>query len=1056
MKHIFLKRLLSIGCRYAQTDRERQTILINNILSFQNILSAVFFGLALYILIHPWAMFVIWGYVPFSIISLVLSYYGQHRFSKMVNIGVAVLFPLLGLSWINPVDAMPMYWIGCYYLAQVPLVALIFDYYSERTYTFLAIASLLGSYYLFPFFDTWLSLDYQVTIENHKIYQIIFIFSILYIIGSFLYYVNIHYQLNLKTLDLLKETDLQNKELQAQKEELLLHVEQVANQQTELERASSEIQRLQKSQLDELHSELHQRTQAINAVVATLEFIPNGQIHTFNSNFSKILHTSPEVLETCNFWDLFTDTKSKDDFIAFTSSSLRANDLLQREVCMKCEHRSVWISLTIIPFFETEGNVSRFLVVGFSVDALKSQEEYLRHSRENLQFYDEGLTNMTQLMRFEADQSAEDWAYQLLSYLTDYLGAFQSALYAIPKVDAQELHLLTKYCFSDTQELPKTVSFGTGVVGEVARKQEDILFSEEDETVQDILQIGGKRVCIKSIYILPLLVNEKTEGILILNSLENLEDKSLGLLEKLAPNIAVNLAGLRKSWRIKQLLVDSENMNRSLMMNEETLKHSLLNLEQKTQELLEKETQVFEEKDLLHQKNMNLEKIIRERTEEMNNKNTQLLQLQTELQKALQHKRHQYDRLRTTLRAAQAVIYYQTYPNEKLHFLTDNIEEVSGYSEEEIRLKGWTINNLISEKNQIRVIRQKRQAQEEYRIYEGGYYLKMRDNMTTRYVFERSIGIYNETNELTAWTGLISEITNIEKKEQEKYQIRLQKINEIVQKHSQKLAFTENKLIHAEKLSILGEQVAGIAHEINNPISFAHNGAESLETYWGEIRELLEKYEQLELQPSDASPLWQEIRDFKDEIEYEEVKEDLTGLSQDILAGTTRTLDIVRSMRNFARKNTDEIEPTDLHESLDSTLVILKNKYKHRIEIQRNYAPDLPIIPCFGGQINQVFMNLLANAIQAIPKKGEIIITTEKAKNEPLVWVKIQDTGIGMNPMTQKKIFETYFTTKPVNEGTGLGLAIVKSIVERHQGRIEVESQEGIGTEFRIALPLEL
>jgi len=1056
MKHISFKRLLSIGCRYAQTDRERQTILINNILSFQNILSAVFFGLALYIFIHPWAMFVVWGYIPFSIVSLFLAHYGQHRFSKLINIGAAILFPLVGLSWINPVNAPPIYWIGCYYLAQVPLVALIFDYYSERTYTFLAIGSLLGSYYLFPFFDTWFNFDYQVIIDNYKVYQTIFIFSILYIVGSFLYYVNIHYQLSLKTLGLLKETDLQNKELEAQKEELILHVEQVATQQTDLEKASSEIQRLQKSQLDELHSELHQRTQAIDAVVATLEFMPNGQIHTFNTNFPKILHTSSKVLEACNFWNLFTDEKSKDDLMAFTNGSLQSGDFLQKEVRMKCEYRPVWISLTITPFFGTAGNIIRFLVVGFSVDALKTQEEYLRHSRENLQFYDDGLTNMTQLMRFETDQSAEDWAYQLLSYLTDYLGAFQSALYAIPTVDAKELNLLAKYCFSDAQELPKKVLFGTGVVGEVARKQEDILFSEEDETVQDVLQIGGKTVRIKSIYILPLLVNEKTEGILILNSLENLADKSLGLLEKLAPNIAVNLAGLRKSWRIKQLLVDSESMNRSLMMNEETLRHSLLSLEQKTQELLEKEIQVFQEKDLLYQKNMNLEKIIRERTQEMNTKNTQLSNALTQSQKTLQHKIHQYNQLRGSLQATQVLIYYQTYPNNKLHFLTDNVEDITGYSQEEIHLKGWTMGDLISEKNQIRVLRQKQQAQENHQVYEGGYYLKMKDNMTTRYIFERSAGTYNKYNELIAWIGIVSEITDFEKKRQEKYQTRLQKINEIVEKHSQKLAFTEDKLLHAEKLATLGEQVAGIAHEINNPVSFAHNGAESLEVYWREMRELLEKYEQLELHPSDTSPLWQEIRNFKDEIEYEEVKEDLTDLSQDILTGTTRTLDIVRSMRNFARKNTDEIEPTNLHESLNSTLVILKNKYKHRIEIQRNYAPDLPTIPCFGGQINQVFMNLLANAIQAIPQKGKITITTEESKNEPFVWVKIQDTGIGMNPKTQKKIFEAYFTTKPVNEGTGLGLAIAKSIIERHQGRIEFDSQEGVGTEFRIALPLEL
>ncbi len=1072
MKNYTLTQFLSLGCQPSQSDTERRTILLNNILAFQNILAAFLFGIVLYFAVHPYAMWVIWAYIPFSVLSFVLAHYQKPQVAKIINVALAILYPLFGAVWFNPEGAPPMlFWVGNYYLAQISVVMLVFDYANtrERKYIYISLVLLILSYYVFPIFDDIFSFSYAIKLNYDLLYSIGILIAFTYVAGGFIYFLKISNRLNNNILKLLDETELQNQQMQAQQEELHQNMEELSAQREQLEQASGEIQHLQKVQLEALNQELNQRTEITNQVIATLELDAEGQILMCNDKFSELIQVSPEKLANTSVFNFILNANFKAELTEFFARNFTGIQFLQEEIELKTAfHKSVWISLTISPLFNTDGTIERFLAIGFSVDDIKNQQEYFRKSRENLQFYDTGLTKFTNLMRHETGQKAEDWAYALLAQLTDYLGAFQSAIYAVPQGKTQELRLLAKYCFGVEQHLPERLDFGAGIVGEVARSQEEILFYEEQ--VSEQLKVAGKWVRIKSVYVMPLLVAQQTEGVLILNSLENIADKSLGFLEKLAPNMAVNLAGLRDNLYIEELLHESKKINKSLQLNEETLRQSLLHLETQTIELVEREIHLKENQQMLEQKNQELEQTITTYTQELENKNQQFIRQQEELrynteelrlksekiQEFLEHETHQRLDLQSLLQQMNILIFQIDNQGNNIQFLNDCLLEITGYNSEEVSKMPLYFRELVDKRERIFLQKNLAEAIKNQMIFEQDYRLITKTKIRKR-VFERGMGIYDDDGKLIHWEGILVDISNYNKLLEERQKLREHKINQIVKKQLDKLRFTEERLIHAEKLASLGQQVAGIAHEINNPISYAHNGADSLQIYWLEMKELLEKYEKLETCPAqDFGQILTQILDYKDEIEYQELKQDITEISNDVVRGTERTLEIVKSMRNFARKNTDELQETNIHESLDSTLVILKNSYKHRIEIQQNYAADLPLIRCYGGQMNQVFMNLLANAIQAIPEKGTITIKTQFLMTQNQLLIQITDTGIGMNPETQERIFEPYFTTKPINEGTGLGLPIVKEIIEHHRGKLEVESELHVGTTFGVFLPTNL
>lgn len=270
------------------------------------------------------------------------------------------------------------------------------------------------------------------------------------------------------------------------------------------------------------------------------------------------------------------------------------------------------------------------------------------------------------------------------------------------------------------------------------------------------------------------------------------------------------------------------------------------------------------------------------------------------------------------------------------------------------------------------------------------------------------------------------------------------KIEEIVVQRTQELKQTHTQLVQAEKMSSLGQMVAGIAHEINNPISFVHNNLYIIKTDLEDICELLDKYQ-------NNQESLEDIKSFAEEIDFEETLDELKDVIETSSTGIQRIRDIVLNLRNFARLDEGERKIVDLYEGIDNSLMILNHKIKKGITIEKNYQP-IPHLFCEAGKLNQVFVNILNNASDAIEEQGVIRIEGYE-ENNYIVFI-FSDTGCGIPKEHIEKIFEPFYTTKQVGDGTGLGLSIVYSIIKDHNGKITVESEPG-KTEFKIELPLE-
>ncbi|MDW7693632.1 ATP-binding protein [Flammeovirgaceae bacterium SG7u.111] len=271
------------------------------------------------------------------------------------------------------------------------------------------------------------------------------------------------------------------------------------------------------------------------------------------------------------------------------------------------------------------------------------------------------------------------------------------------------------------------------------------------------------------------------------------------------------------------------------------------------------------------------------------------------------------------------------------------------------------------------------------------------------------------------------------------------------------LKSAQTAIVQSEKMASLGQLTTGIAHELNNPINFVSANVIPLRRDIEEIKELLAKYGKL-LYSDDPKAGLAEVEAYKKEIDLEFLTEEIESLLMGMEEGAKRTREIVNGLRNFSRLDEESPKTVDLHEGLDSTLILLKNKIKNHINIEKKYDPALQTIECFPGPINQVFMNILANAIHAIEdsrKQHESAgkITIETISNDANVLINISDTGCGMSQNTQQRIFEPFYTTKDVGRGTGLGLSIAYGIIKNHNGEITVDSHIGEGTTFRISLP---
>lgn len=272
---------------------------------------------------------------------------------------------------------------------------------------------------------------------------------------------------------------------------------------------------------------------------------------------------------------------------------------------------------------------------------------------------------------------------------------------------------------------------------------------------------------------------------------------------------------------------------------------------------------------------------------------------------------------------------------------------------------------------------------------------------------------------------------------------------EELQSALENLKLAQSQLVQSEKMASIGQLVAGIAHEINNPVTFISAGVDSLRTNLEEIGQVLNIYQRIT--PDNSQKKLQEIEEMKERIDYKQSIREINELITSIKNGTERTTQIVNGLRTFSRLDEDVLKFADLHEGLESTLILLRNKYKNRIEISREYG-HLPPVECYPGQLNQVFMNILSNAIDAIEDTGTIAIATEQSNGT--VTIRIRDNGKGIPEAIRAKIFDPFYTTKEVGSGTGLGLSISHGIVERHKGDIRVVSETGKGSEFIISLPV--
>ena len=343
--------------------------------------------------------------------------------------------------------------------------------------------------------------------------------------------------------------------------------------------------------------------------------------------------------------------------------------------------------------------------------------------------------------------------------------------------------------------------------------------------------------------------------------------------------------------------------------------------------------------------------------------------------------------------------------------------------------------------------------------------------------YEKELDKLRKVNRIIAKKLERSEIDRTRLEEtNEKKEILLKNVINDLEESQNKLAQRsqelEQTLINLQmmqnKMSVLGNLVADVAHEINNPVGFILGNLDPAEEYINSLLQLIDSYKNLYPNPLP------EIRAKIQDIDLDYLREDLPKVLSSIKEGTERIFQISSSLRNFSRVDTEEKTAFNLHTGIDNTLIILKyrlkaSKNRPPIQIIKDYG-KIPLLKCFPGQINQVFMNLLANAIDALDEvnigrsadeiqsnPNLITIQTRLTECDNYVVIRIKDNGMGMSAETQSQIFEHLFTTKPIGQGTGLGLSIVqKIIIDKHGGKLDFNSVYGEGTEFIITLPVNI
>ncbi len=273
-----------------------------------------------------------------------------------------------------------------------------------------------------------------------------------------------------------------------------------------------------------------------------------------------------------------------------------------------------------------------------------------------------------------------------------------------------------------------------------------------------------------------------------------------------------------------------------------------------------------------------------------------------------------------------------------------------------------------------------------------------------------------------------------------------------IRESNARLAEAQSQLLQSEKMASIGQLAAGVAHEINNPIGFVNSNLGSLRRYVEGMLGLLHAYQARE---TEASATDAELQRLKQAADLDYMAEDLPALLDESEEGLSRVRKIVQDLKDFSRVDHADWQESDINAGIESTLNMVRHELRFKAEIRRHYG-QLPLVRCLSGQLNQVFMNLIVNAGHAIGQQGQITITTDLVSGAggDWVWIEVADNGCGMTPELQRRIFEPFFTTKPVGSGTGLGLSLSFSIVQKHGGRIELDSAPGQGTRFKVWVPV--
>jgi PAS domain S-box-containing protein len=384
-------------------------------------------------------------------------------------------------------------------------------------------------------------------------------------------------------------------------------------------------------------------------------------------------------------------------------------------------------------------------------------------------------------------------------------------------------------------------------------------------------------------------------------------------------------------------------------------------------------------------------------------------------------------------------IIYSTVPSGdfKMTFVSDNARNVLGYAPDDMLADpNFWFDHIHPDDapaifSSLALLFVEGERTYEYRFRAAnGEYLWMHDHLRL---------IRDEHGAPLEVIGSLSNITARKQLEQEQQQL----ITRLREAHDQ--------LLQSEKMASIGQLAAGVAHEINNPIGFVNSNMSTLNRYVGTLLSLVHACNEAVAQEAPGTALAARVDALNADADLDFLKDDIGDLVNESLDGLKRVRDIVQSLKDFSHVGATDWQYADLHAGLETTLNIVANEIKYKAVVERRYG-QLPEVKCLASQLNQVFMNLLVNAGHAIRERGVITIAT--GVENDWVWVAISDTGCGIAPQNMNRIFEPFFTTKPVGSGTGLGLSLSYSIVNKHGGRIEVDSTPDVGTTFTIRLPL--